>query len=120
MGQGFLQSLSLSAATVKDSVSGDNKLSGGFRFKLINGQPVKELDIARAELKTKTTVLSIINGFMNIVQPGVLDTKQNIIDAMGKAFKKAAIPASIIEDFTSETWLLSDHSVILSLISNLF
>jgi len=42
-GQAFLQSLSLSAATVKDSATGANRLGTGFRFKLLNGQQADSL-----------------------------------------------------------------------------
>ena len=60
--QSFLQSLSISAATVKDTVSGNNKFGGGFRFRLYNGKPVDELETANNQLKSKTLVVSIING----------------------------------------------------------
>ncbi len=95
--QTFLQSLSISAASVKDSASGNNKLSVGFRFKLYNGEPVKALEIASVELKSKTTVVSIINGIKNVVDANTINTKQKAIDAIEKALVTKNIEKAIIE-----------------------
>ncbi len=81
-GQAFLQSFSLSAATVKDSVSGNNKLGAGFRFKLFNGQPIEELTKASAEQLVKNTILNSINGVRATLDSS--DTKRTSIDAIVK------------------------------------
>jgi hypothetical protein len=58
--QTFLQSLNLSAATVKDSTTGDNKLGIGLRFKLLNGRPMKTLEAKKEELKVQETIIALI------------------------------------------------------------
>lgn len=70
--QTFLQSFSLSAATVKDSASGSHKLGGGFRFKILNGSPVQALAAAEKEVTDVDEVISAIadlrsNGTATIV-----------------------------------------------------
>lgn len=99
LGQTIIQSFSLSAATVKDSVSGENKLGAGFRFKLYNGAPAKntELAIATADLKTMALVASIINGAKNTIIAG--DTKQNEIDKIESALNAKKVNQLIIDDF---------------------
>jgi hypothetical protein len=105
--QTFLQSLSISAASVKDSTSGNNKLSAGFRFKLYNGEPVKALEIASAELKSKTTVVSIINGIKNVVDANTINTKQKAIDAIEKALVTKNIDKAINEKVKKDAAAIS-------------
>jgi hypothetical protein len=105
--QTFLQSFSISAASVKDSASGNNKLSAGFRFKLYNGEPVEALEIASAELKSKTTVVAIINGIKNIVASNTINTKQKAVDAIEKALVTDAIDKSIIEKVKKDAAAIS-------------
>jgi hypothetical protein len=105
--QTFLQSLSISAASVKDSTSGNNKLSAGFRFKLYNGEPVKALEIASAELKSKTTVVSIINGIKNVVDANTINTKQKAIDAIEKALVTKNIDKTINEKVKKDAAAIS-------------
>lgn len=108
MGQTFMQSLSLSAATVKDSASGDNKLSAGFRFKLYNGEPVKELAVASNELKTKTTIVSVINGIKSIAGDDI-NTKQKAVDAIVSALTKKNTDQSIIDNLKREAEILATN-----------
>lgn len=81
-GQAFLQSFSLSAATVKDSVSGNNKLGAGFRFKLFNGHPIEELASASAEQLAQNTILDAINAVRATLDGS--DTKTTAIAAIVK------------------------------------
>lgn len=98
LGQTILQSLSISAATVKDSASGNNKLSGGLRFKLFNGVPLqKEIDVASKKMKTNTTIVSIIKGFNSMIPTGAFSTKKSFIDAVLAALKKQNIDQSRID-----------------------
>ena len=106
MGQTFLQSLSLSAATVKDSASGDNKLSAGFRFKLYNGEPVTELEVASNELKTRTTIVTVITGIKSVVGDEI-NTRQKAIDAIVSALTRKKTPQSIIDSLTIESEVLA-------------
>lgn len=101
VGQTFLQSFSISAATVKDSVSGNNKLGAGFRFKLYNGEPAQELQLAEAarRLKMDSRVVGIIIGEKVRVVPGVDDTKQKAIDAIVSNLTQSATDKIIIDDF---------------------
>jgi hypothetical protein len=106
-GQTFLQSLSISAASVRDSASGNNKLSAGFRFKLYNGEPVKELETASSELKHKTTIVAIISGIKNVVDGSTLNTKQKAIDAIEKALVTKNIEKNIIEKLKKDAASIS-------------
>ena len=78
VGQAFLQSLSISAGTAKDSASGANNLGAGFRFRLSNGKPVDELATAEAELSAKNKIILVINNVRSTVGEG--DTKQSVIN----------------------------------------
>ncbi|MCW3093369.1 MAG: hypothetical protein JWP81_4438 [Ferruginibacter sp.] len=105
-GQTFLQSLSLSAATVKDSASGTNKLGGGFRFKLSNGKPVDELATASAEFQTKKTVVATINAVRALVGTGI-NTKQKAVDAIEAALVQGGTDTSLINKFKAEAATLA-------------
>lgn len=109
LGQTFFQSLSFSAATVKDSASADNKLSAGFRFKLYNGEPVDELETASAALKQKTTVVAIINGIKAGVGAGLITTRQAAVDAVVKALEKKNIDKAVIDDVKSQAQEIMDN-----------
>ena len=109
MTQTFLQSFSLSAATVKDSVSGSNRFSTGFRFRLYNGEPVKELETASAELKTKTMLVAIINGIKSVVGADIINTRQKAIDAIVKALTKKNVLQQVIDNIQKEAEVLSNN-----------
>ena len=85
LGQAFMQSLSISAGTAKDSASGANKLGAGFRFKLSNGKPVAALETAELELSKKDEILLIINNVRSNVEEG--DTKKSVIDEIAAKLK---------------------------------
>lgn len=106
-GQTFLQSLSISAASVKDSASVNNKLSAGFRFRLYNGEPVKELEIASVELKSRTTVVAIINGIKNVADGITINTIQKAVDAIEKALVTKNIDKAIIEKVKKDAAVIS-------------
>jgi hypothetical protein len=59
--QSLLQTLLISAATVKDTASGGNKFGAGVRFKLYNGHVSKEYEGAEKELIQKQLVSSAIS-----------------------------------------------------------
>ncbi|MEO6549040.1 MAG: hypothetical protein ABIN94_13620 [Ferruginibacter sp.] len=105
-GQTFLQSLSLSAATVKDSASGANKLGAGFRFKLFNGKPVDDLAIASAEFNTKKTVVATINAVRSMVGSAIT-TKQKAIDVVETALVKGGTDTSLINKFKADAAVIS-------------
>jgi hypothetical protein len=85
VGQAFLQSLSISAGTAKDSASGADKLGAGFRFRLSNGKPVDELAIAEAELSAKNKIILVINNVRSAVGEG--DTKQSVTNDIADKLK---------------------------------
>ena len=83
----FLQSFSLSAATVKDSAAGNNKLGVGFRFKLINGKPVSDLknaDRALQDIQTIQSDITIAKTFNGTIITTVKDAIDFIIDSTMK------------------------------------
>lgn len=99
------QSLSLSAATVKDSATGYNKLGVGFRFKLYNGEPVTDANtIANLKsLKTQTTIAAILNGF---AKTALFENKQKAMEAVEAALLKKLIAAHIVQQL-----ILTAHSI---------
>lgn len=97
-GQAFLQSFSLSAATVKDSASGDNRLGAGFRFKLINGRPVPLLSQAQSDLLKQTTVDATIAAIRPMIGSTV-NTVQDAIDVISAALVKANASADVVTQF---------------------
>jgi hypothetical protein len=101
-----LQSLSISAATVKDSTTGNNKLGAGFRFKLANGKPVPELEIVNADLKSRTTVVAIINGVKATVGP-VVNTKQKAVESIRSALTRATVSQTLVTSLDEDVAELS-------------
>lgn len=85
LGQAFMQSLSISAGTAKDSASGANKLGAGFRFRLSNGKSVAALETAELELSKKDEILLIINNVRSNIETG--DTKKSVIDEIAVKLK---------------------------------
>ncbi len=105
--QAFLQSFSLSAATVKDSVSGNNKLGAGFRFKLFNGQPIKELTKASAEQLAQSTILDAINA-VRATQDNS-DTKRTAIDAIVKNLQDNNTSNKVVEAVKKQAETLANN-----------
>lgn len=95
-----LQSLSISAATIKDSVTGLNSLGTGFRFKLYNGEPVIDIPTASdiKSLKLQSSVATIINGF---AKTNLFDNKEDAIRSIVESMKKKNIDKTIIEKLQS-------------------
>lgn len=77
--QGVIQSLNFSAASVKDSVSGNNKLGIGLRFKLLHGRPTDEFYQKKEDLKIEETVVSLINSAKAQIGTSI-NTKRQLID----------------------------------------
>ncbi len=84
-GQAFLQSLSISAGTAKDSASGANKLGAGFRFRLSNGKPVAALEVVEKELSAKNDIVTIMGGVRGAIDEN--DTKKSVIDDIAEKLK---------------------------------
>ncbi len=84
-GQAFMQSLSISAGTVKDSATAGNKLGAGFRFRLSNGKPVAALETAELELSKKDEILLIINNVRSNIED--VDTKKSVTDEIAAKLK---------------------------------
>lgn len=60
VGQCFWQSLNVSAATVKDSVTDRNKFGVGVRFKLVNGRPTNEYLEIEKKLNAQLNITNVI------------------------------------------------------------
>lgn len=97
-GQTILQSLRLSAATKKDTLTDDNKLGLGFRFKLYNGQPAvntKTIEDIR-KLKERSTINSIINGVAQAIEDST--SKDQAMRLIEKALQKADFSQVVIDE----------------------
>lgn len=78
LGQALKQSFTFSAATVKDSSSGNNKLGAGFKFRLSDGRPTDELDGAEKELIAKGNIINAINTARPLIDDS--STRPSVID----------------------------------------
>ncbi len=58
--QTIKQTLTLSAATVKDSATGNNNLGAGFRFMILNGQPVDSQAVVKMQLQAYNQLQALI------------------------------------------------------------
>ena len=97
-GQTILQSFRLSAATKKDTMTDQNKLGLGFRFKLYNGQPLlneKTIEQARS-LKIRSTINSIINGVAQTLETGT--SKDQAISTIEEILQKQNISQVAIDE----------------------
>ena len=99
--QTFVQSLSLSGATVKDSVSGNNQLGVGFRFKLFDGKPVASLQSYEQELIAQTTIISMISTARRMIG-GEVNNRQDAIDVIVDGLIAGNISAELIMGFRAE------------------
>lgn len=97
-GQAFLQSFSISAATVKDSANGDNKLGAGFRFKILNGQPVDSLSIVQANQKQYELLQNFISA-AKAFAGSRFNTRQEAVDWVMEQCRKQQIDSSFSNSF---------------------
>ncbi len=100
LGRTILQSFSLSAATVKDSAQGKNKLGAGFRFKLYNGESAKDpeaLELAMRNLKAGSTVSAIVNILAKTFDYRVVSSKQKAIEVLEENLVKAKTSPLLID-----------------------
>ena len=106
IGQIFLQTLSISAATVKDSVTENNRLGAGFRFRIINGEPVDELLIAESELKAKLKIISAIANVRRTLTAA--DNKATVIAAIKTNLTASAIDEEVITSVIGQAEILKN------------
>lgn len=97
-GQALLQSLNISAATVKDSVSGNNKLGVGLRFRLFNGEPVKEYLEKEAELKGQLNIVAAVAAAKAMVGT-LVNTREEAIAVIVDALIELEYKQPIIDAF---------------------
>lgn len=92
--QAFLQTLSISAATVKDTVSKQNNLGFGFRLQVVKGKLTEDFHTQEAALKNYETAIAAI-GFtrsLAVTFTTLDEAIQNIEDNL----KGAALPNATI------------------------
>lgn len=98
LGQCFIQSLNISAATVKDSAKGESKLGLGFRFKLVNGKPLEDLTVKENELKAEQSIIAAIATTKALI--GVtITTKAQAISFISTTLKGLNYSTKIINQF---------------------
>jgi hypothetical protein len=96
--QTILQSLNFSAATVRDSVTDNNKLGVGVRFRLLNGKPLPEYLEKEAELKGKLDLINVVAICLAFVGTAI-NTRQDAIDMMVETLVKQQYKQPIIDAF---------------------
>ncbi|MGH2666797.1 hypothetical protein [Flavobacterium sp.] len=87
--QTILQTLSLSAATVKDTVNGNNNLGLGLRFEIVKGALSNQFKIAENEMLQLETINSII---VNAKTDDSFDTKDKALESIINWLKENTIP----------------------------
>jgi hypothetical protein len=107
LGQVVLQSLSFSAASMKDSATGDRKLGAGFRFKLINGKPLDELYAAEAELDQVQILSSTIGAIRRFALQGRILNRKAALQKIEAALKAAKVKEATIKQFLDEARIIS-------------
>lgn len=108
LGQCFLQSLNISAATVKDSAKGENKLGLGFRFKLVNGKPLDDLEVKERELTSEQLIVNALNTATTLIGSAI-NTKEEAIEFIKTTLYGINIDTKIITKFISEAQNLSSQ-----------
>lgn len=98
IGQCFKQSFNVSAATVRDSAKGENKLGLGFRFKLVNGKPVDSLAIKANEFKNDQTMTAAFNAVKPFIG-STITTRQQAIDFIVQTLKSMNFDSKKVNDF---------------------
>lgn len=106
--QRFLQSLSLSAATFKDTVLKKDKLGLGVRFKLFNGEPTKEYEKKEKELqKTGGDISNAINSAIGLV--GItINSRESAINHITNTLKELGYSNATIKYFAEGAKELAD------------
>ena len=93
-GQALKQSFSLSAATVKDSSTGNNKLGAGFKFRLSDGRPTDDLEAAEKELIAKSNIINAINTARPLIDNS--STTSSVIDNILNNLRQMTIDEKVI------------------------
>lgn len=108
--QAFLQSFSLSAATVKDSASGDNKLGGGLRFKLINGRPVPELRAQEEKLLKQSNIIGAIGATIGLVKSGLVTSRKEAMNLIDTTLSRGGTDRNIINELWAQaSQIIADY-----------
>lgn len=108
--QAFLQSFSLSAATVKDSASGDNKLGGGLRFKLINGKPVPELRAQEEKLLKQSNIIGAIGATIGLVKSGRVTSRKEAMNLIDTTLSRGGTDRNIINELWAQaSQIIADY-----------
>lgn len=99
LGQTILQSFLLSAATVRDSASGNNRLGTGFRFKLHNGNVPEEYKKKISELEQRFNVIGAISAAKTF--SGVtIQSVDEVIEFIRMTLVDAGYSQEEVEQFT--------------------
>lgn len=93
--QCFIQSLNISAATVKDSATGNNKLGAGIRFKLFNGKPTDEYKELEKKLNSQLTISAISQA----CKANDLSSREGALECLLEGLKDAGYSKELIEQF---------------------
>ncbi|MFL9844392.1 hypothetical protein [Flavobacterium rhizosphaerae] len=105
----LLQTLSLSAATVQDSVSGNNNLGVGLRIQLIRGVLTDEFEKKERDLKDKQTIMSFFSSARGFVNRGSITTKQALIDNLTSNMQRENTSPELVDTFLSITNAIKDN-----------
>ncbi len=93
----FFQSLSLSAATVKDSTSGNNKIGTGFRFRLLGGRTTPEYQEKKVQLIKRATFVSVVTGVLGFADQ--FPTQDSAIHFIENLMRQEKFSQEYIDEF---------------------
>ncbi|MGX5817379.1 hypothetical protein ACWKWU_04235 [Chitinophaga lutea] len=107
-GQTVLRSLSISAATVKDSASGNNKLGTGLRFKLVNGTPHPRLEKVSAALRYRLRISTHVAMVRAGISGGTVTTLAGAISTLEQSLNSAGFGAEDVAEIKQLATQLSE------------
>jgi len=91
----FVQSLMLSAATVKDSASNSNKLGLGFRFRLKQGDLSPEFGTAQSQLRTVSTIMASVTAARGLA--GSFPNTDTLVSFVDRTLQAIPVSADTLE-----------------------
>lgn len=109
--QSISQTFTLSAATVKDSLTKSNNLGIGFRTQIIQGKVSKKYEEKYNELQQYETLIGVIESVrIALVSSGTLKNYEDVLQAIKRIGNEADLDESIINKSLEQAKLLKSKT----------
>jgi len=97
--QSIKQTFTLSAATVKDSVSNSNNLGFGFRTQLVQGKVSKSYLEKYEELNQFETIIGVVESVRIVILPtGTLNSYDDVLESVKQLGKETSVNELVIDE----------------------